>query len=45
VKIESQIGELKLKAVYHDIVIGDRDQAFFSIPSRRTPLEEMYQVA
>jgi hypothetical protein len=45
VKIESYIDGMTLRAVYRDIVMGEPDQALFTIPDRCTPFEKMFQVA
>ncbi|MBV9301118.1 MAG: hypothetical protein JOY62_12180 [Acidobacteriaceae bacterium] len=45
VKIESQLPETKLTAIYRDIVLGTPDKALFSPPEKCTPLEKMGQVA
>ena len=45
VKIESHIGQVTLRAIYRDIVIGAPDQDLFTVPERCTPFEKMGQVA
>jgi len=44
VKIESQLAEAKLTAIYRDIVLGTPDKALFTPPSKCTPYEKMGQV-
>lgn len=45
VKIESHVGDVVLRALYRDIVIGAPDTALFAVPARCTPFEKMGQVA
>lgn len=44
VKIESQIGDIKLSAYYRDVVLGIPDESLFSIPQKCTTLERMGEV-
>jgi hypothetical protein len=44
IKIESELSETKLTAVYRDIVLGMPDPALFAPPSKCTPYEKMGQV-
>jgi len=45
IKIESQVGEFTLSAIYRDIVLGSPDNALFTVPNKCTPFEKMGQVA
>lgn len=44
VKIESQVGDVTLSALYRDISLATPDQALFEIPQKCTPFEKMGQV-
>jgi hypothetical protein len=45
VKIESHVGEVTLRAIFRDIVIGTPQKALFEVPNKCTPYEKMWQVA
>ncbi len=45
VKIESQLPQFKMTAIYRNIVPGTQDQALFTPPAKCTPYEKMWQVA
>lgn len=45
VKIESHVGEVTLRAIFRDIVIGTPQKSLFEVPSKCTPYEKMWQVA
>lgn len=44
VKVETQMTEDKLSALYRDIVLGTPDKALFTPPEKCTPFEKMGQV-
>ncbi len=44
IKIESELPDTKLTAIYSDIVLGTPDQALFTPPDKCTPYEKMGQV-
>ena len=45
VKIESHIGEVTLRAIFRDIVVGSSQESLFEVPTKCTPFEKMWQVA